>query len=42
MTTEIGVMQCVTLLCKILPGVILNDRISLNIAILVEHAKGKQ
>ena len=41
-TTEIGVMQCFTHLCKILSGVNLYDRISLNIAILVEHAQGKQ
>ena len=38
MTTEIGVMECFTLLCKRLSGVTLSDRISLNIAILVEHA----
>ena len=30
-------MECFTLLCKVLSGVTLSDRINLNIAILVEH-----
>ena len=42
MMTGKGVMECFTQLCKTLFGVTLSDRISLNIAVLVEHAWGKQ
>ena len=42
MMTEIGIMECFTLLCKYLFEATLSDRISLNIAVLVEHAWGKQ
>ena len=31
-------MESFTLLCKVCSGITLNDRISLNIVILVEHA----
>ena len=38
MMNKIWVMECSTLLCKRLSGVTLSDRVSLNIAVLVEHA----
>ena len=30
-------MECFTLLCKVCSGIMLNDRIRLNIVLLVEH-----
>ena len=35
-------MKSFTLLCKVCSGITLDDRISLNITLLVEHAEGKQ
>ena len=38
MTVELSAMESFTLLCKECYGITLNDRISLNIVVLVEHA----
>ena len=38
MMIEIWVIESITLLCKVHSGIPLHDRISLNIAVLVEHA----
>ena len=40
MMIEIWVMESFTMLCKLHSGITLSDRISLNIAVLLEHALG--